>query len=81
MGKFMIEECVKHYHEVTIDEELDIESIIKKANQCKHRFDTGHEAIRSILEEYSQQYGFNYEVKPNSCGTDCIEINVIDELD
>lgn len=82
MKRYMIKECVNHYHEVEIDDELRIEDIIADANKTKRMFDTGYEAIESALKILQIRHGFDYTVKPNACGTDIVEdMEVIDELE
>lgn len=80
MKKYMIKEIVEHYHEVDIDEELDIEEIINKANRAKKLYDTGYDAIKAVLQRYQESYGFDFNVKTNACGTDCVDMSVVDEL-
>lgn len=81
MKKYMIQERVNHYHEVIIDDEIDIESLISKASLIQQQFDTGYEAIEDILKRYEDKYGFLYEVNPNTCGTEVIDIEAIDIID
>lgn len=78
--KYMVCETVKHYHEVDIDDELDIQDIIDQANAAKAMCDTGYDAIKEILSVYEEEYGFDYIVKPNYLGTDSIDITVVDEV-
>lgn len=68
--KVMLSENVTHYHSVELSDELDIEQIIEKANNLKKRYDTGYEAVATILEAYKNKFGFEYKVTPNACGTE-----------
>lgn len=78
--RYMLCETVRHYHEVDIDDELDMQEIVNNANKIKDEFDTGYEAVEHILSGYNDGYGFEYEVMPNSMGTETIDITIIDEL-
>lgn len=78
--KYMIKETVNHWHEVVCDSELDIENIVDKAFDDIKRYETGYEAIAYALEDYKNKYSFEYEVKPNFCGTDVISMEVMDEI-
>lgn len=73
--KIMLSETVTHYHEVELSEELDIEQILEMANRLKKRCNTGYEAVITVLEAYKNKFGFDYEVKPNVCGTEFEELN------
>lgn len=79
--KYMLCEVVKHYHEVDIDDELDIQDIVNEANRAKSMYETGYETIEDILKAYKEEYGFEYTVKPNYMGTDSIDITVVDEIE
>ena len=68
--KVILSENVTHYHSVELSDELDIEQIIKKANNLKKRCDTGYEAVATVLEAYKNKFGFEYKVTPNACGTE-----------
>ena len=78
---YMIKEVVHRWHTVILDEEIDIEDIVSKANENKDRYNTGYEAIEAELEYYKQKYGFDYQVKANDCGTDIIEMETMQEID
>jgi len=78
---YMIKETLNCYHTVILDEEIDIEDIVSKANENKDKYDTGYEAIEAELEYYKQKYGFDYQVKANDCGTDIIEMETMQEID
>lgn len=73
--KVILSENVTHYHSVELSDELDIEQIIEKANNLKKRYDTGYEAVATILEAYKNKFGFEYKVTPNACGTEFEELN------
>lgn len=81
MKKYMIKETVNHFHEITVDDEIDIEDVVSRASDMQRMFDTGYEAIDAILFRYEYKYGFEYEIKPNACGTDILDMEVMDELD
>lgn len=80
MKKYMVKEIVEHYHEVEIDDELNIEEIITKASRVNRMYDTGYAAIEATLQWYQDHYGFEFAMKSNACGTDSIEMDVVDEL-
>lgn len=81
MKKYMIKETVNHFHEITVDDEIDIEDVVSRASDMQRMFDTGYEAISAILCRYEDKYGFDYKIKPNACGTDILDMEVMDELD
>lgn len=68
MKKYVIAETVTHYHLVEIDDELDIDDIIREARLLLSTA-VGYEAIEDILKDYKEEHGFDYTVKPNYCGT------------
>lgn len=75
--RIMLSETVTHFHEIELSEELDIEKILDMANSLKKRCDTGYEAVEIILQAYKNKFGkaFDYNVKPNACGTEFEELN------
>lgn len=79
--KYLIKETVHHYHEVELNEELDIEEIIKTADRNKGRHESGCESIESALRRYFKSHGFEFKVIPNKYGTECVSIDVVDEVD
>lgn len=68
--KIMLSETVTHYHSVELSDQLDIEKVLEMANSLKIKCDTGYEAVEAVLEAYKNKFGFEYEVKPNACGTE-----------
>lgn len=68
--KIMLSETVTHYHSVELSDQLDIEKVLDMANSLKTKCDTGYEAVEAVLEAYKNKFGFDYEVKPNACGTE-----------
>lgn len=68
--KVMLSETVTHYHSVELSDELDIEQILNMANSLKKRFNTGYEAVATVLEAYKNKFGLDYKVTPNACGTE-----------
>lgn len=68
MKRYVVAETVTHYHLVEIDDELDIDDIVKTSKANLGR-DTGYEALESTLRHYQALYNFDYSVKPNYCGT------------
>lgn len=79
--KVMVCEIVRHYHEVELDDELDVEDIVKRAMDNNRMYDTGYEAIEDILKKYEDKYGFSYKIKANACGTEVEDMSVIGEMD
>lgn len=61
--KVLISENVTLFHEVTMSDELDVETVLTKANQLKKRCDTGGDAIKIILETYKNKFGEDYDYK------------------
>lgn len=78
--KYMICETVRHYHEVELDDEVEIKDVVQQASSMQRMFDTGYEAIEAILERYKDKYGFEYRVLPNACGTDVVDMEIVDEI-
>lgn len=77
---FLIAETVTHFHTITLDEELDINDIIERAKASSKLYNTGYEAIEAILKAYKDRYGFDYNIKPNDCGTEVLDMDVIEEM-
>lgn len=61
--KVLISENVTLFHEVTMSDELDVETVLTKANQLKKRCDTGGDAIKIILGTYKNKFGEYYDYK------------------
>lgn len=78
--KYLICETVKHFHEIDIDDEIEIYSLMDKTRDILSLYDTGYEAIESILKRYKDKYNFDYNVLPNACGTEIVDIHAIDEI-
>lgn len=76
MRKYVIAETVTHYHMVEIDDELDIEDVVKTAKSLLSTA-TGYEAIEDILQYHKEEHGFDYTIKPNYCGTCSENIEVM----
>lgn len=76
MKRYVVTETVNHYHMVEIDDELDIEDIVKSARQ-DIKNNTGYESLESKLKHYQSLYNFDYSIKPNYCGTSCVSMYVI----
>ena len=66
---------------IECEDEIDPEQLIDKANHDVHRFDTGYEAIEGVLQGYEKQYGFEYKVQPNACGTETVNMDLQEELE
>ena len=77
---FLIAETVTHFHTITLDEELDIDDIVERAKISSKLYDTGYEAIGAVLKQYKDRYGFDYKIKPNDCGTEVLDMDVIEEM-
>lgn len=77
---YLIRETVNHFHTITLDEELDIDDIIERAKPSSKMYETGYEAVEAILKAYKDRYGFDYKVKPNDCGTEVLDMDVIEEM-
>lgn len=79
--KYMIREKVEHYHEIDIDDELDMEQILSQVESIGIKFDNALEGIDYILNKYQKEYNKNYTIKPNACGQETVSVEIIDELD
>lgn len=80
MQHYMISETVVHYHEICVDDEIDVEQLVSDATQLKRMYDTGYEAVEAILKRYEKKYGFEYAIVPNACGTDIVNMDIVDEM-
>lgn len=81
MKKYMLCERANHYHEVEVDDEVDIEGVLDKAFEEKDRYNTGYESIEDTLLQLRKMFGFGFKLSPNACGTETIGFDIIDELD
>lgn len=81
MKSYEIRETVYLYHCVNIDDEVDIEDVIKEANDNLPRCDSGCEAVKVVLDKIKDTYGLEYEIKLNYCGTEIDGISIVDEVD
>lgn len=77
---YLIRETVNHFHTVTLDEELDIDDIIEQAKSNSKMYEAGYEAVEAILKAYKDRYGFDYKIKPNDCGTEVLDMDIIEEM-
>lgn len=66
--KVLVSQVMTHYHEIELNDELDVEKVIQMANTIQSRCEDGCEAIEEILKAYKKQYGFDYEIVPDACG-------------
>ena len=80
MKKFVICETVIHYHEVEVDEEIDIEKVVEDANRLI-KMSSGVEALNDVLEDYKYHHGLDYDIKADFCGTSTENLTVYDEAD
>lgn len=81
MSKYMVRELVELFHEVELDDELNIEKVVNLANENQKLYDSGYEAIGNILLKYKQHYGFEYHVNPRKYGTNTITLDIVDEME
>ena len=79
MKKFVICETVIHYHEVEVDEEIDIEKVVEDANRLI-KMSSGVEALSDVLEDYKYHHGLECNVKPDYCGASTESLIVYDEV-
>lgn len=79
MAKYVITELVARYHQVEVDDEINIEEVINSADSLKHRYDSGCDAIEAVLRQYEDKYGFEYSVYEDECGTSVESISVAEE--
>ena len=80
MKKFVICETVIHYHEVEVDEEIDIEKVVEDANRLI-KMSSGVEALNDVLEDYKYHHGLDYCIKADFCGISTENLTVYDEAD
>ena len=77
---YVIKETVNHYHQVTLDDELDMNAMMMWLELNAYRYETGYEAIVAYLSSRKMAYGFDFDVKPNYCGTDIVDMEVEEEV-
>lgn len=78
MKDYMVKETVNHFHKISIDDELEIEDIIEKASNIQQLFDKGCDSIEEVLKRYKDNFGFEYRISLNSCGTETVDMEAID---
>lgn len=79
MAKYIVAENVIHYHEIEIDDELNIDEIVEEANSMTGRRNTGYEALDELLKKYQNKFDFNYEIRPNYCGAISMGMEISEE--
>lgn len=79
MAKYIVQETINRYHMVELDDELDISTVLTDA--CSSKIDETCAAIRNELWRYGEQYGFEYNVIPDYCGSEVSALEVVDKLD
>ena len=74
-------EVVKHYHVIEVDDETDVEELVRNVNYNLNKYDSGCEALSVTLDKIKNTYGLDYEIKCNYCGTEVDGISIVDEVD
>lgn len=73
---YVIKETVNHFHQVTLDDELDMDAMMMWLELNAYRYETGYEAISAYLTSRKMAYGFDFDVKPNYCGTEIVNMEI-----
>lgn len=73
--RLILAETVVHYHMIEMDDEIPVDEALAQARELVADNHAGYEAMDTVLNRYKQQYGFEYELKPNYCGTDCVHLD------
>lgn len=81
MKSYMICETKKFYHLVEVSEEINMEETIKIMDSIADEYDSGYEAVSTVLEKLKNTYGFDYEIKCNYCGTEIDGLSIVDEVE
>ena len=79
--KYMVCEVVKHYHEIEIDDELEVLDIVNQAETMMDLHDSGVESLIYLLEKYRDKFGFDFCIKADYCGKESVELSVVKEID
>ena len=77
---YVIKETVNHFHQVTLDDELDMDAMMMWLELNAYRYETGYEAIAAYLASKKMVYSFDFDVKPNYCGTEIVNMEIEQEV-
>lgn len=77
---YIFKETVNHFHQVEMDDEIDVEAMTMWLELNAYRYETGYEAIAAYLSDKKSTYGFDFDVKPNYCGTEILDLQVEEEV-
>ena len=72
---YVVAETVIHFHLIRAEEDV-VDGAIKAANGLSQSYDTGYEAISKALSVIDA----DYEVMPNFCGTEIVDIEIVNEV-
>lgn len=70
--KYVIRETINKYHTIDIDDNINIETLMKIVNRSKERYDSGIEAVQILCNILN----INCEVEPEGAGYEIEEIAV-----
>ena len=77
----MICETKKIYHCVEVSEEINVEELMDEVESILHKYESGCEAIATVLEKAKDTYGLDYQIKYGYCGTEIDGLSIVDEVD
>ena len=77
---YIFKETVNHFHQVEMDDEIDLEAMMMWLELNAYRYETGYEAITAYLSDKKAMYGFDFDVKPNYCGTEILDLQIEEEV-
>lgn len=76
--KLMIKEVCAHYHELELDDDVDLEELTERVKQSAYELNDCCEAVEEVMGAYEDD-GVAYWFKPNNAGTDCVSIEIEQE--
>ena len=76
MSKYVLAETVVQYHEIDIEDDLDIFNVLEEVNSKVNNGYDCCEALSKILEDYKEKYGWDYKILKNNCGSETVEIGL-----
>ena len=76
MTEYIITETIKRYHLISIDDEIDAETMLDVLRCEQKGYDSITEGLEEVLDKYFQKYGFEYAIRPDFLGTECINVEL-----
>lgn len=76
MTEYIVTETIKRHHLISIDDEIDAETMLDVLRCEQKGYDSITEGLEEILDKYFQKYGFEYAIRPDFLGTECINVEL-----